>query len=442
MGVTFGARVKKAWDAFRNARDPTRFERGDWDWRMSTTSARPDRQVYTKGVERTIIASIYNRISTDVSQVNIRHVKLDDSDRYSETVRDGLNNCLSTEANVDQTGRAMIHDAVSSMLDEGCVAIVPVYTDKDPEGTDSYDVLSLRVGKILEWRPYEVKVDIYNEETGGHDQIWVGKKYTAIVENPFYSVMNEQNSTLQRLVKKLNLLDKIDNIVGSNKFDLIIQLPYLTRVDSKKKQASERRQEIENQLNNAQLGVAYIDAAEKVIQLNRPLENTLLGQIEFLTKQVYAQLGIDETILNGTAEERVMTNYNNRVIDPILLAITEEMDRKFLSKTARSQGHKVMYFTDPFRLLPISSVPEVSDKLTRNEIMSSNEIRQVIGLRPSKDPKADELRNKNLNKANAEISSKGGVNTEAIIDEILKRLDGVGNTNNDKTKIQNEEEYM
>lgn len=440
MAVSFGSWIKRTWDAFRNTRDPTHFERGDWDWLMGTTSVRPDRQTYTKGVERTIIASIFNRISTDASQINIRHVKLDENDRYKETVKDGLNTCLSTEANIDQTGRAMIHDAVSSMLDEGCVAIVPVYTDKDPETTDSYDVLSLRVAKILEWRPLEVKVDIYNEETGGHEQIWVGKRYTSIVENPFYSVMNETNSTLQRLVKKLNLLDKIDNIIGSNKFDIIIQLPYLTKTDTKKKQASERRQEIENQLNNAQLGVAYIDSTEKVIQLNRPLENTLLGQIEFLTKQVYAQLGLDESILNGTAEERVMTNYNNRIVDPILLAITEEMDRKFLSKTARSQGHKIMYFTDPFRLLPISSVPEVADKLTRNEIMSSNEIRQIIGLKPSSDPKADELRNKNLNKANAEINPKGGVDKAALIDEVVKHIDDGGNKNNDESKIQNEEE--
>lgn len=440
MALSFGVRVKKAWNAFRNVRDPTYLERGDWDWRMSTTSSRPDRQVYTKGVERTIIASIFNRISTDVSQVNIRHVKLDENDRYKETVNDGLNACLSTEANLDQTGRAMIHDAVSSMLDEGCVAIVPVYTDKDPEVTDSYDILSLRVGKILEWRPLEVKVDLYNEETGGHEQIWVGKRYTAIVENPFYSIMNETNSTLQRLVKKLNLLDKIDNIIGSNKLDLIIQLPYLTKTDAKKRQASERRHEIEDQLNNAQLGVAYIDATEKVIQLNRPLENTLLGQIEFLTKQVYSQLGFDESILNGTADDKTMTNYNNRIIDPILLAITEEMNRKFLSRTARSQGHQIMYFTDPFRLLPISSVPNVADKLTRNEIMSGNEIRQILGLIPSSDPNADELRNKNLNKANAEISSKGGVDRSAIINEVMDRLGDVGNKNNGESKIQNEGE--
>lgn len=440
MALSFGVRVKKAWNAFRNVRDPTYLERGDWDWRMSTTGARPDRQVYTKGVERTIIASIFNRISTDVSQVNIRHVKLDENDRYKETVNDGLNACLSTEANLDQTGRAMIHDAVSSMLDEGCVAIVPVYTDKDPEVTDSYDILSLRVGKILEWRPLEVKVDLYNEETGGHEQIWVGKRYTAIVENPFYSIMNETNSTLQRLVKKLNLLDKIDNIIGSNKLDLIIQLPYLTKTDAKKRQASERRHEIEDQLNNAQLGVAYIDATEKVIQLNRPLENTLLGQIEFLTKQVYSQLGFDESILNGTADDKTMTNYNNRIIDPILLAITEEMNRKFLSRTARSQGHQIMYFTDPFRLLPISSVPNVADKLTRNEIMSGNEIRQILGLIPSSDPNADELRNKNLNKANAEISSKGGVDRSAIINEVMDRLGDVGNKNNGESKIQNEGE--
>lgn len=439
MAFGLASRLKRGWDAFVNNRDPTRLERPDWGW-GSTTSDRPDRQVYTKGIERTIIASIYNRFSTDVSQVNIRHVKLDEDDRYKETVNDSLNSCLSTEANVDQTGRALIQDAVSSMLDEGCVAIVPVYTSADPEVTDSYDIQSLRVGKILEWRPLEVKVDLYNEETGNHEEVWVGKKYTTIIENPFYSVMNQPNSTLQRLIKKLNLLDKIDNIVGSNKFDIIIQLPYLTRVDAKRKQANERRKEIEDQLNNAQLGVAYIDASEKVIQLNRPLENTLLSQIEYLTKLVYAQLGIDETVLNGTADDKVMTNYNNRIIVPILLALTEEMNRKFLSKTSRSQRHRIMYFSDPFRLLPISALPDVADKLSRNEIMSSNEIRQILGLKPSKDEGADELRNKNLNKANAEISPKGAVNRDALIDEVLKRLDNKAVRTTTNNENQNEEE--
>lgn len=427
--MAFGivSRVRNAWSAFWNARDPT-----SMSW-PQTSGSRPDRVGYSSGVERSIIASIFNRIATDSSASNIRHVKLDDEDRFKRYVKDGLDSCFTTEANVDQTGRAMIHDAVSSMLDEGCVAIAPVTTDKDPETTDSFDVLEMRVGKIVEWAPYDVKIDIYNEQKGAHDQIWVEKRYTAIVENPFYSVMNQTNSTLQRLVRKLNLLDRIDNIIGSNKFDLIIQLPYLTHTQAKKRQAAERRAEIENQLNNAQLGVAYIDATEKVIQLNRPLENTLLAQIKYLREQVLAELGLDESILNGTADEKTMTNYNNRIIVPILLAITEEMNRKFLSKTARSQKHRITYFSDPFRLLPISQVPEFADKMTRNEIMTSNEIRGIIGLTPSSDPSADELRNKNLNQS----KNEGVVDErQSRVNALLRKMDSKSK-NNDDTKIQN-----
>lgn len=414
MAFMFGSRVKKAWSAFWNARDPTPTTYDHTSW------TRPDRAIYSSGVERSIIASIFNRIATDVSASDIRHVKLDKDNRFKEYVKDGIDNCLTAEANVDQTGRALVHDIVSSMLDEGCVAVAITFADEDPNLTEAYDILELRVGKIVEWASYDVRVDIYNEQKGVHEQIWVPKKRTAIIENPFYSVMNQPNSTMQRLVRKLNLLDRIDNIIGSNKFDLIIQLPYLTHTQAKKRQAAERRAEIENQLNNAQLGVAYIDATEKVIQLNRPLENTLLGQIKYLREQVLAELGLDETVLNGTADEKTMTNYNNRLIVPILLAITEEMNRKFLSKTARTQKHQIKYFNDPFRLLPVSQVPEFADKLTRNEIMTSNEIRGILGIPPSSDPSADELRNKNLNQ-----SKNGGAEdaTQSKINSILRQMD-------------------
>lgn len=426
MTFMLGSRLKNAWSAFWNARDPTTIS---WS---QTFGSRPDRVGYSGGVERSIIASIFNRIATDCAASNIRHVKLDNDDRFKQYVKDGLDSCFTTEANIDQTGRAMIHDAVSSMLDEGCVAIVPVLTTENPNETDSYDILEMRVGKIVEWAPYDVNIDIYNEQKGTHDQIWVGKRYTAIIENPFYSVMNQPNSTMQRLVRKLNLLDKIDNIVGSNKFDLIIQLPYITHTSAKRRQAAERRAEIESQLNNAQLGVAYIEPTEKVIQLNRPLENTLLPQIKYLREQVLAELGLDETVLNGTADEKTMTNYNNRIIDPILLAFTEEMNRKFLSKTAKSQKHKITYFSDPLRLLPMSQVPEFADKMTRNEIMSSNEIRGSIGLIPSSDPSADELRNKNLNK------SKNGEpidERQVKVNTLLRKMDNKSK-NNDDIKIK------
>lgn len=428
MAIPFGSRVKNAWNAFWNARDPT------FDYGVHASSYRPDRMGYTRGNERTIIASIFNRIATDVTSVDIRHVKLDEEDRFDTIVNDGLNQCLSVEANIDQTGRAMIHDAVSSMLDEGCIAIFPVDTTENPRHSESYDILSLRVAKILEWRPREVKLDVYNDSTGKHEEIWADKSYTAIVENPFYSVMNEPNSTMQRLVHKLNLLDKIDNTIGSNKLDLIIQLPYLTKVEAKKKQANDRRNEIVEQLEGSQYGVAWIDAAEKVTQLNRPLENTLLGQIEYLTNQVYAQLGMSQAILDGTADEKTMLNYNNRIVDVILLAISEEMERKFLSKTARTQGHAIKYFRDPFRLVPVSSIAEIADKFTRNEILSSNEIRQIIGRRPSDDPSADELRNKNLNQSAEERQIKSG-NNKRLTEEVLRRL-----RDKPSEKIQNEEE--
>ena len=419
MAIPFGSRVKSAWNAFFNARDPT------YDYKAITSSHRPDRTVYTRGTERTIIASIYNRIATDVSAVDIRHVRLDEEKRFDDFVDDGINQCLSVEANIDQTGRTLIHDVVASMLDEGCVAIVPVDTIGNPETTESYDILSLRVAKILEWRPREVRVDIYNDSTGQHEQIWVGKKYTAIIENPFYSIMNEPNSTMQRLIRKFNLLDKIDNEIGANKLDLIVQLPYLARQEAKRKQANDRRREIAEQLEGSKYGVAWIDATEKVIQLNRPLENTLLGQIEYLTNQAYAQLGMNQAILEGTADEKTMLNYNNRIVDVILLALSEEMTRKFLSKTARTQRQAIKYFADPFRLVPISSIAEIADKFTRNEIMSSNEIRQIVGMRPSSDPSADELRNKNLNQSAEELEEKvpQTENVRRLAERALEKLD-------------------
>lgn len=414
MAIPFGSRVRRAWNAFWNARDPTP------DYTVHTSSYRPDRIGYTRGNERTIIASIFNRIATDVTSVDIRHVRLDEEGRFDDIVDDGLNECLSVEANIDQTGRAMIHDAVASLLDEGCIAIVPVDTTENPDTTESYDILSLRVGRITEWSPRHVRVDMYNDATGQHEERWVGKSYTAIIENPFYSIMNEPNSTMQRLVRKLNLLDKIDNDIGANKLDLIIQLPYLAKAEAKKKQANERREEIVNQLTGSQYGVAWIDATEKITQLNRPLENTLLGQVEYLTNQVYAQLGMSQAILDGTADEKTMLNYNNRIVNVILLALSEEMHRKFLSKTARTQGHAIRYFQDPFRLVPISSIAEIADKFTRNEILSSNEIRQIVGRRPSDDPSADELRNKNLNQSNQQLQQGSNSGKQVALDALEK----------------------
>lgn len=437
MAWLIGNRVKNAWDAFWNNKDPTITSTPDGVIRIgATTSARPDRIQYSNGTERTIVASIVNRISTDASTTNIRHVKLDDKGRYNETINSSLNYALSTEANIDQTGRAMLQDAVASMLDEGCVAIVPVTTDEDPTKSDAFKVLELRVGKIVEWRPQSILVDIYNENIGRHQQIWVGKRYTAIVENPFYSVMNEQNSTLRRLMRKLMILDRIDNEIGSNKFDIIIQLPYMSKTEAKKKQATDRRREIEEQLNGSKLGVAYIDAAERVIQLNRPLENNLMGQIEYLTKQVYSQLGITQPILDNSADENELNNYNHRIIEPILLALTEEMERKFLSKTARSQGHAIRFFNDPFRFIPVSQIPDVADKLTRNEIVSSNEIRQVLGLKPSDQPEADELRNKNLNKNADQLrgSSQNPSDVASLVKRLLKEKGVSKNQNKEESK--------
>ena len=392
MEMSFGSRLKQAWNAFFN-KDPTDYFKDIG----ASYYYRPDRPRLTRGNEKSIVTAVYNRIALDVSAMVIMHTRLDDNDRYLETIESGLNNCLTLEANLDQTGDAFKQDIVMSMLDEGCVAIVPVDTTMNPNITNSYDILTMRTGKILEWHPQHVKVRVYNERTGEKEDILVAKKTVAIIENPLYAVINEPNSTMQRLIRKLSLLDVVDEQSSAGKLDLIIQLPYIIKTDARRKQAENRRQDIERQLAGSKYGIAYTDGTERITQLNRPVENNLMSQIEYLTNLLFSQLGITQGILDGTADEKTMLNYYNRTIEPILSAIVDEMKRKFLTKTARSQRQSVSFFRDPFKLVPVSEMSEIADKFTRNEIMSSNEIRQIIGMKPSSDPKADELRNKNLN---------------------------------------------
>lgn len=399
MGL--GTRLQHAWNAFVNNRDPTvTFNdiRGGY-------SRRPDRVILNRGNERSIVNSICNRIALDAAAMEIQHVQLDENGRFLEALPTGLNNCLTMEANVDQSARAFRHDAILSMLDEGVVALVPVDTTKNPQLTESYDIGSMRTGKILEWFPRHVKVQIYNDRTGQKEEVTLPKSMVAIVENPFRSVMNEPNSTMQRLIRKLNLLDILDEKNGSGKLDLIIQLPYIVKTDTRRAQAEKRRQDIEDQLKGP-YGIAYTDGTERITQLNRPVENNLMTQIEYLTSMLYSQLGITQTILDGTANEETMLNYYDRIIEPIVAAFVDEMKRKFLSKTARTQMKSIMYFRNPFKLVPIKDLSEMADKMTRNEIMTSNEIRQVIGMKPSNDPKADQLINSNLNHPDEE--SPGG----------------------------------
>ena len=391
-------RLKGAWNAFFN-KDPTlREEREEW-WNPGWyyhSNLRPDKSSLTITSEKTIVAAIYNRIAMDVAAVDIVHARLDDDGRYIETIHSNLNNCLTVEANIDQTGRAFIQDVAMSMLDEGSVAIVPIDTTENPYQTGSYDILSMRTGKVTEWKPQTVRIDVYDELTGRRREIILPKRLVSIVESPLYSVMNDPNSVLQRLLRKLRLLDFIDEQQASSKLNLIIQLPYVIKTESRRNQAEVRRKNIEDQLINNPYGIAYTDGTEKITQLNRPLENNLLAQVEYLTKMLYNQLGITDEIMNGTADEKAMTNYYSRTIEPIVSAITDEMKRKFLTKTARTQGQSIEFFSDPFKLVPISDIAEIADKFTRNEILSSNEIRQIIGRKPSQDPMADELRNKNL----------------------------------------------
>ena len=399
MSEPFFTRLKHAWNAFINNKDSTI----NYGVLGSSYYYRPDRQRFTGGNERTIVTSVYNRIALDVSAVDIKHVRIDENDRYKETINSGINSCFNTEANIDQTGRAFIQDIVMSMLDEGCVAIVPIDTTTSPVNSNTYDILSMRTGKILQWYPNHVQVRVYNEKTGNKEDIILPKSSVGIIENPLYAVINEPNSTMQRLIRKLSLLDAVDEQSGSGKLDLIIQLPYTIKTEARRKQAEMRRKEIEMQLTGSKYGIAYTDGTEHITQLNRPIENNLMKQIEYLTSMLYSQLGITQSILDGTADEKTMLNYYSRTIEPIISAIVDEMKRKFLTKTARSQGQSFLFFRDPFKLVPINDIANVADTFTRNEILSSNEIRQLIGIKPSSDPKADMLRNSNLNQADQEV---------------------------------------
>lgn len=386
-------RLQHGWSAFLN-RDPT------YEYKHNIGpgySQRPDRPRLTRGNERSIVTALFNRVALDVAALEIMHCKVDDDGRFESTVNSSLNNCLNLEANLDQTGRAFIQDVVMSMLDEGCVAIVPVETDINLDNNNSFDILSMRTGKIIEWYPKHVKVQVYNENTGKKEEIVIEKKKVAIIENPLYSVVNEPNSTLQRLMRKLALLDIVDEQSSAGKLDMIIQLPYTIKSEARRSQAEARRKDIEMQLTNTKYGIAYVDATEKITQLNRPLENNLMKQVEYLTGVLYSQLGITEAILDGSANEQTLLNYYSRTIEPIVSAIVDEMKRKFLTKTARTQKQTITFFRDPFKLVPVNNIADIADKFTRNEVLTSNEIRQIIGFRPSKDPKADELRNSNLN---------------------------------------------
>ena len=393
MELTLTSRLKRAWNAFTKNRDPTDIQYQNVGMGYVY---RPDRVRFTRGNERSIVTSVYNRIAMDVASITIKHCRIDKNGRYIEDIKSGLNDCLTVEANIDQTGRSFIQDVVMSMFDEGSVAIVPVDTSFDPRNSSSYDILSIRTGQILEWYPAHVKVRVYNDRTGKKEDLVLPKRSVAIIENPLYSVINEPNSTMQRLIRKLNILDAIDEQSGSGKLDLIIQLPYVIKSEARQQQAEKRRKDIEDQLKGP-YGIAYTDGTEKITQLNRPVENNLMKQIEYLTNQLYGQFGMTPSVLDGTADEKEMLNYNNRTIEPIVSAIVGAMKRSFLSKTARTQGQTIMFFRDPFKLVPINNIADIADKFTRNEILSSNEVRQIVGMRPSDDPKADELRNSNIN---------------------------------------------
>lgn len=410
----FMERLQHGWNAFLN-RDPT----SDYRNTGMTYTYRPDRVRFSRGNERSIVTAVYNRIALDVSAIDIRHVRLDENNRFLSEYDSGLNNCFKLEANLDQSGRAFVQDIVMSMLDEGCVAVVPTDTTLNPKDTSSYDIMKMRTGKILEWRPQHIKVQLYNERTGLREDIVVPKSMAAIIENPLYAIINEPNSTLQRLIRKLNLLDAIDEQSGSGKLDLIIQLPYVIKTEARRQQAENRRKDIENQLSGSKYGIAYTDGTEHITQLNRPVENNLMKQIEFLTSMLYSQLGISQSILDGTADEKTMLNYYSRTIEPIISAIVDEMKRKFLTKTARTQMQSISFFRDPFKLVPVNDIAEIADKFTRNEILSSNDIRQIIGWKPSDDPKADELRNSNIAQSKQDVPAQpSGSIDEKVKEEI------------------------
>ena len=406
----FVDRIQRGWNAFRN-RDPTPnfWDIGDSYYR------RPDRPRFTRGNERSIVTSLYNRIALDASAITIQHVRLDKNGRFLSVIESDLNNCLTLNANIDQTGREFIQDAVMSMLDEGCVALVPVDTDIDPSITDSYKILSMRTGKIIEWYPAHVKVRIYNEFKGRKEDVILPKSTVAIVENPLYAVINEPNSTMQRLIRKLSLLDVTDEQTASGKLDLIIQLPYVIKTEARRQQAENRRKDIEMQLSGSKYGIAYTDGTEHITQLNRSVENNLMKQIEYLTNMVYSQIGMTQSILDGTADEKTMLNYYSRIIEPIVSAIVDEMKRKFLTKTARSQLQSILFFRDPFKLVPVNDIAEIADKFTRNEIMTSNEIRQIVGMKPSDDPKADQLINSNISQPQSEQSTTEETSSDSLV---------------------------
>ena len=403
-------RLQHGWNAFINNRDPTICVNSYG----TGYTYRPDRPRLTRGNERSIVTSVYNRIALDASSISIQHVMLDDNGRFLSVIDSALNRCLNLSANLDQTGRAFLQDAVMSMMDEGCVALVPIDTTLDPKNTGSFDIESIRTGKILEWYPSSVKVRVYNEKTARREDLILKKKNVAIVENPLYAVMNEPNSTMQRLIRKLVLLDAVDEQSGSGKLDLIIQLPYAIKTEARRQQAENRRRDIEEQLRGSKYGIAYTDGTERVTQLNRPVENNLMNQIKYLTETLYSQLGITQGILDGTADDKTMLNYYNRTIEPIISAIVDEMKRKFLTRTALTQKKTIMFFRDPFKLVPVNDIAEIADKFTRNEILTSNEIRQIIGIKPSSDPKADRLENSNISRPDDKdvqsdpISEEGG----------------------------------
>lgn len=419
MEMSFGSRLKHAWNAFTG-----NVQMNYRDLGMSY-SYRADRPRMSRGNERSIVTSVYNRIALDVAALNVQHVRLDENGRFLSVIDDGLNNCLTLEANVDQTARSFIQDVVISMFDEGSVAIVPVDTTTDPNVSGSHDIQSLRVGQILDWYPQYIRTRVYNEQTGRKEDIVVPKSAVAIIENPLYAVINEPNSTMQRLIRKLNLLDVIDEQSGSGKLDLIIQLPYVIKTEARRQQAENRRKDIESQLSGSKYGIAYTDGTEHITQLNRSVNNNLMSQIEYLTSMLYSQLGITQSILDGTADEKTMLNYNNRTIEPIISAIVDEMKRKFLTKTARSQRQSISFFRDPFKLVPVNEIAEIADKFTRNEIMTSNEIRQVVGMKPSDDPRADELRNKNLSEPSGsdQQSEEAPITTDNSVEESASDLD-------------------
>lgn len=409
MAETLLTRVRNAWNVFLN-RDPT----GNTYVPGSTSYLRPDRVRYSRGNERSIVTSVFNRIAMDAASIEILHVKLDEEGRYIETINSPLNNCLTLEANIDQTGRAFMQDIYASLMDEGSLAIVPVDTDRDPED-GSFQILTMRTGKIIEWSPRHIRVKVYNDRTGEKEEVKVPKQTTGILENPFFAIFNEPNSTMKRLVRKLNLLDAIDEQSGSGKLDVIIQLPYVIKTEARRQQAEERRKAIEDQLKGP-YGIAYTDGTERIVQLNRPVENNLMKQIEYLTRMLYSQLGITEEILNGTADEKTMTNYYTRTIEPLVSAVADEMKRKFLTKTARSQNQSIIYLRDPFKLIPVTEIATIADTFTRNRILSSNEVRQIVGRKPAKDADADKLINSNISQP-AEKTQPSNEKPEEITEE-------------------------